>query len=305
MTAANSATISARDGHRLVLLAASPTAPLAAKALARHLNIPAGQALDRLTRGPGVLAEGLEPTQAAQLAALLMALGLRVRCYSGADPGTPRGLPDLSLQLASGADPLRMAQALAQVLGRDPAAVLADLYRPGGVILTTPQPELAERLRRLMRRQKGLQLASSCPDQAVYDLFGGNISTRPQRRDLGRHLRLLGLQPCHFSGALAAGLDRRMLDHLLHRFAPAGVFGLNRAFQRFDLFLTASREMGPRALRDFLTTRQVGGDTEALQAAPMRIDTGLSHSAARQFQGDYDLIGLETFARLQLPAQNP
>lgn len=297
--------ISACSGDRLTLLAASPTAPLAARALARHLNIPAGLALDRLTRGPGLLADGLEPAQAARLAALLMALGLRVRHDRGEGPTVARGLPDLSLQLAPGADRLRMAQALAQVLEQPLSDMLGALHRPGGVILTAPQPDVVDRLRRLMRRHKGLHLATSCPDQAVHDLFGGNTSTRPQRRDLGRHLRLLGLQPCPFSGALAAGLDRRTLDHLLRRFAPAGVFGLNRAFQRFDLFLTASRDMGPRALQDFLTTRQIDTDRLALDASPVRIDSGLSHAAARQFQSDYEMIGLDTFARLQALDQNP
>lgn len=291
------------DPLRVVLLAPAsmPLTTMAASVLERFLRLAPDQALARLQRAPGALAGGLSPHQAMRLATLLSVLGLRVR----AEPDTVAPRPtrfDVSLQAASGSDLGLLARALVATTGRSEASILQDLRFPGGVILRAPDDDMVEKLRRQLRKLKGLQLAICCPDAAEFDLFlrPGQCPDRP----LLRHLALLGLKPCRFSGALASGLNRQLLRHLTTRFGTR-VFGLERAFQRLDLYLTGQGTVAPLDLADFLATRHLGGgrlDTISL-VAPLRIETGLSYAAARQFQIDYEMIGLSTVARLAKPGR--
>ena len=289
---------------RVVLLAPAlvPVVAMAAALLARHLRLTPDQAMARLHCAPGSLAGGLSPERAARLATLLSVLGLRVRAEP--DTGAPLDSPrvDLCLQASPGSDLDALASGLAGMLQRPTAAIYLDLQQPGGVILRGPTDEDIEKLRRMLRKLKGLQLATCCPDAAEFDLFSrpGTCPDRP----LLRHLALLGLKPCRFSGALASGLNRQLRDHLTARFGHK-VFGLERAFQRLDLYLTGPGSMAPLDLADFLATRHLGGgrlDTISL-VAPLRIETGLSYTAARQFQTDYEMIGLSTVARLTQPGR--
>jgi len=292
---------------RLVLIAPVSTPHLAADLLAQHLGITAQQALRRLACVSGPLAEGLGQDAAQRLARLLAALGLRVRLEAGADQPVEAERLDVAVQ-ATGAEALPgVAHQVAAVLQRNVAAVRHDLTQPGGVILRRQSMDEIAQLRRGLRRAKGVQIATSCPDQAVHDLFA-----RPAARLTGalmRHLTTIGLTPCLFNGALASGLDRRTLDHVTARFGDQ-VFGLEQAFQRLDLYLSGASHISPLDLADFLATRSATCTRPDPLAPlrPLRIETGLSHAAARQFQTDYEMFGLHTFARLSsqvTPRENP
>ncbi|MGL6208200.1 MAG: hypothetical protein ACRC14_00015, partial [Paracoccaceae bacterium] len=282
---------------RLVLVAPATAPLLAAGLLAKHLAISPQTALRRLSCVTGALAEGLSQDKAGRLFNLLTALGLRVRVEAEGDARPMPAKFDLSLQAAVGDDSAVLSWALAQILQRSRDELLETLSRPGGIILRDRTEADLEYLRRATRRLKGLHMAISRRDQAVFDLFArraGRLSAA-----LLRHLTTLGLKPCLFNGALASGLDRQTMDHVMTRFGDS-VFGLERAFQRLDLYLSGSGSLTPLDVADFLATRVVGGvRAETLSPiAPLRIETGLSHTAARQFQIDYEMIGLQTFARL-------
>lgn len=280
---------------RLRLLCPPTSAALAAPLLSRHLSITVAEAMHRLARGPGPLAERLSRPHAERLAALLQTLGMRVEIESQHANATPRQI-DLSLQPSHGSDLRRLARGLALTLNLSEQRVLHDLRQPGGVILRAPDAGLVDRLRRAMRRLTGLQIATSARESAILDLFP---RTPTQSRALMRHLNLLGLTACPFNGALASGLDAKMVDHLTLRFGDQ-VVGLERAFQRLDLYLTGPGTMPPMDLADFLATRRHGtGQIETLSpTVPLRIETGLSYAAALQFQTDYEMIGLHTVANL-------
>lgn len=290
-------TVTVKNTVRLRLVCTPKIPALAAPIVARHLSIPLPDALHRLTRGPGPLADGLCEHAAARLADLLQTLGLRVVLEH--QTSVAHREIDIALQATPDSDLPQLADRLAKVLGRSMAETLEDLHRPGGVILRAPDAGQIDRLRRAMRRLKGLRIATSTPEKAVFDLFP---RTATQSRALMRHLALLGLTACPFNGALASGLDNRTVQHIALRFGDQ-VFGLERAFQRLDLYLTGSGTMSPIDLADFLATRHRGaGQIEALSpTVPLRVETGLSYAAARQFQTDYEMIGLHTVANLTRP----
>jgi hypothetical protein len=292
---------------RLLAPASIPILTMAAAVLARHLHLSESQALDRLQHAPGSLAGGLSADHARRLARILLVLGLRVRTEPETAAPLAEPCPDLSLQASAEADPNRLSHALAPLLLRDPHDILHDLQNPGGIILRGLGIGDVERFRQAVRRIKGLQLTTCCPDSAEFDLFS-RAGAVPDRALL-RHLGVLGLLPVRFNGALAGGLNRTLFDHLMKRFGRQ-VFGLERSFQRLDLFLTGPGDMAPLDLADFLATRHLGGGRVVTisMVAPLRIETGLSYGAARQFQTDYEMIGLSTVARLthpDRPAQNP
>jgi len=291
------AVVTVKNSVRLRLVCTPKIPALAAPIVAQHLSIPLQDALHRLARGPGPLADGLSAQPAARLANLLQTLGLRV-VVEHQTTAAHREI-DIALQAMPDSDLAELVRRLATELGRTPGQTLAELNRPGGVILRAPDVAQIDRLRRLMRRVKGLRIATSTPETAVFDLFP---STATQSRALMRHLALLGLTACPFNGALASGLDSRTVLHLTKRFGDQ-VFGLERAFQRLDLYLTGTGTMSPIDLADFLATRHQGaGQIEALSpTVPLRVETGLSHAAARQFQTDYEMIGLHTVANLTRP----
>jgi len=292
--------LSIPDPVRLILLAPAPAPRLAVALLCRNLAITPDQALHRLGQTAGPLACGLRRSEASRLAALLSVLGLRVRLERDDLPAAAGPLVDLSLQPAAGIPLAALARCLADLLDRSDGTLLADLQRPGGVIVPRCPAGQVERIRRGTRRIKGLLIAQVCPDQALHDLFA-----RPGARLSGglmRHLALLGLRPCPFNAALASGVDRRTRDHVTARFGDA-VFGLEQSFQRLDLYVSGSGGLSALELSDFLATRRSMGCGPAGQPpfAPQQIETGLSHADARQFQRDYDTIGLQTLARISQP----
>jgi hypothetical protein len=294
-----SAALSPRNALRITMVAPSAHASLAAGLLVSHLGLSAARAAQLLNAAPSVLAESLPARAAQRLASLLLALGVPVR-LDPATGGPSAGPVELSVQAIGPVEPA--AERLAGHLGQSADALAAALAGPGGLVLALPC-DVAEPLRRTLRREAGLRVTLSIPETATYDLFG-QILGQPGHQGLLSLLQRLGLRPCGFSGALASGLDHRMARHVLARFPHAGIVALNRDFQRFDLFLTGVGGVGLQDLADFLATRGQPSlaRLKSLSAAnPLRVETGLIRAAARQFQADYAAIGLETRLRLSLP----
>lgn len=226
---------------------------------------------------------------ARRLTAMLSALGLKVR-LDETPPDAPVAMA-IRPEIWASRDDL-VAPLSAQIDMR-PDAVATALSQPGGLILTGLSPTEAERLRRTLRRIRGLAVSLSDPATATYDLF----ALTPPPAALLRHLRLLGQLGDPLTGALAAGLDQRLCRHLTKRFDMGGLLFLDRAFQRFDILLTGTGRWVSTELADFLTGRTalprarfetISPDT------PIRIELGLTRTAARHFHADYAALGLET-----------
>lgn len=288
------AAVQTQEMLRLTLVAASDHAPLAAGLLTAHLGLSPLDAAYRLASAPSVLAEAAPVALVQRLAVLLTALGLAVRAEAAGDGAAP--LLDVAVQAVSGTA-VHLPR-LARILGLPPETVLAGLAAPEGLVLPRTPAEV-QVLRHGLRREKGLRIVVSDPATAVHDLFLAG----PVPQGLAVALLRLGLGRCTFSGAVAGAIDRRMAANLVARFGAAGLFAMNRDFQRFDLFLTAARGVPLAQLADFLATRspQPRARLEVLSPAlPVQVETGLARTVARQFAADYAAIGLETRLRLSL-----
>lgn len=291
--------LSSTSKLRLVLVSTGPTAHVAVASLVQHLGLSAATALARLTVAPSVLAEGIAPDVARDLAGLLRALGLRVR-LDGAPEGDAR--LDLSIQLSAPVRIQRTIRIVAEQTGISPVDVDMRLGEPGGLVLSGLRPTESGRLRRVLERSSNLVVIESDPASAVYDAFLKGAKASP---DLTDRLRLMGAQPDPITGAVAAGLDLPLCQHLRNRVEQGNMIVLDRAFQRYDLFLSRVTGWVTQDLADFLVARtglprcrfEVISDD-----MPLRIETGLTHAAARQFRADYASIGLHTFLALTASA---
>lgn len=261
---------------------------LAAPIVAIHLAISQTDAAAQLRQGQVLMANG---RAAARLVPLLQALGFAPRIVSD-------GPVDIALQVAEPQDVALLVPALARVLQRDEAAVQAALRQPGGIVLhDLTQPQTAD-LRQRLRPLRGLRLTEA---SGLSDLFAIAPLDRTDRRAFSRHLAVLGLVPCRFTGALATGLSAVQVAQLRARFDDAGLRAVNRAFQRFDLFLTGTEGLPAEEVVAFLSTRAdlSGALVEGVTPlTPLQIEHGLTRASAIQFRADYAAIGLETCARL-------
>lgn len=225
----------------------------------------------------------------ARVVAMLQALGVTVRLD---DPAVDAPLA-LSARPEIWAKREDLAAPLAPLVGLPVGQVTAALASPGGLVLPAMPPQEAERLRRAIRRIRGLSVTLSDPSTAIYDLFA--LAGPPAA--LTHHLRLIGQTGDGMTGALAAGLDRRLCQHLGKRFAAPGLMFIDRAFQRFDILLTGTGRWVSAELADFLTGRTAlpRARFETISPEnPIRIEVGLTRTAAIQFHADYAAIGLET-----------
>lgn len=297
--------LSSSSRLRLVLVSTGPNAHLAAGVLARHLGETPEAALARLSQAPSVLAEAIDPDLARNLADLLRSFGLRVRLDALQGPAAT---VDLSIQLAM---PVRMARTIrivAEQTGLAAEDVALRLDRPGGVILTGLSRAEVDRMRVRLDRVPSLNIIESDPASAVYDVF---LPDDHPDEALADRLRMMGAEPDPITNAIAAGLDRALCDHLQRRVPDAGMLVLDRAFQRYDLYLARATGWVTQDLADFLVARTglPRSRFEVLsERLPLRIELGLPHAAARQFRADYASIGLHTFlvlAGLVQTADNP
>lgn len=257
----------------------------------QHLDLTERIALERLSSAPSVLADGLDAVTAGRLANLLRSFGLRVRVDSGTGKDA---LVDLSIQLAM---PLRVQRTVRLIMAETGLAapdIAKALAGPGGLVLAGLRSDEVARLQQSLGRANSLVLIESDPASAVYDVF---LPDRTADEALSERLRMMGAEADPITGAVATGLDRALCRHLVQRFPDAGLIALDRAFQRFDLYLTRVTGWVTRDLADFLVARTglPRSRFEVLsQGEPLRIELGLTHAAARQFRADYATIGLHT-----------
>ncbi len=278
----------------LHLTAPSAAVELAAPVLAAHLGISLGSARHRLTSSAGPIAHRLPPQAAQLLFALLSALGLNLRLRPDDDLAS---FGDLSIQKSVWAQPDRTARRLANVLGRDPADMDRALTQPGGLVLKDLSVGRMREIELRLASVRGLILLRSDRDSALYDIF-------PTRHmDLGTQGRLLAATgarlfgPDPLTGAIAAGLAATEKDRILAELPDLGLIALDRAVQRFDLYLTGVTGWVTRDLADFLVARtaQPRARFEVISPAePILLDHGLTHDILRQFCADYAAIGLFT-----------
>jgi hypothetical protein len=285
---------------RLILAASAPQAVLAAGAVAPLLGLAAAAVASRLAEAPGELAR-LPCGPARRAAALLACFGLRVRLEPAIGPARPADPPrfDLALQPRRSGSAEDCVRPLALALGLCAEAVRCGLAGPEGLVLRgLDWPQVAE-WRRRFAGLAPLRLTVSDPAGATFDLLPqGRPGDPAQALALPRHLRRLGIGPCPVTGAVGAGLDQTLRDHVLARFPRAGVIAVNRDFQRFDLVLADPPACLPEEIARFLAIRgrpviaESAGDTQ-----PMRLECALPRADALAFQADYAAIGLPT--RLQ------
>lgn len=240
-----------------------------------------------------MLADGLDQGTAGRLADLLRSFGLRV-LVDGGHGSAVLPVVDVAIQQIV---PLRVQwtiRLVSEETGLEREVVARSLVQPGGLVLTGLSPDEAMRLQATLGRLPSLSLSVSDPASAVYDVF---LRDGVAGTGLSERLRVMGAEPDPITGAIAAGLNGALCRHLVQHFPDLGLVVLDRAFQRFDLYLTKVTGWVTRDLADFLAAR-TGLPRSRFEVVsdgvPLRIELGLTHAAARQFRADYATIGLQT-----------
>lgn len=270
----------------LAVTAPAAAIDLAAPSLARYLHLSEPEAKALLASGRLRLGH-----DAAPLKSLLRALGIALQ---------PVAQTRLALALFAAVPDAAMVAAVSAVLPAE-TALTTGLAQFGGVILPELMPAEADMLRQRLRRVAGLSVTASDPVRATYDVFACLPIDAASRRALSAHLALAGLAARRYNGALASDLHQAQAQQIMARFADCGLIALDRAFQRYDLYLTGIGTLSPQDVAEFLATRTdlSGAMLECVTPLnPLRIERGLSRSAAHMFCADYAAIGLETCARL-------
>lgn len=295
---------------RVVLDASSPRGVLAAEVLAAEAGLTLAEAARRLSDAPCDLSAGLSAGRARRLVRSLSLFGLRTHVEPVDGPRQRPALRfDLALQWVCPTESRAVIDTLAAELGRPSETVAQDFSSPTGLLVEGLDWSAVSVWRQTVQRVRGLRLVVSDPQAALYDLLPSRDEADSlQAVALLVHLRRLGIAPCPLTGAVGAGLDHVMRDHVRRRFPQAGFMPVNRDFQRFDLLLTGVSGLDAGEIEGFLRTR--GGLGRALDrnpdastgpSDPLRIECALGRADALAFQSDYAAIGIETRLRLVWP----
>lgn len=277
----------------LRLLAVAPAAHKVLGFVAQQLRLPHATVADLVQRAPCVLPISANDADVSRIRDMLMTVGLRVERVD--DPGDA-----LNLTLFADVCPPRddLVAAVAQILDHSAQEVRAALFSPFGLTLALADPASVTQLARKLRRIGNLTVVQSTPATSTYDVFSGTHLPS----GLVAHLRFLGLIEDPVTQAIGSGLDHRMVRHLQRLFPAACI--LDRAVQRFDLWLVRSVDWQADDLADFLMARtglpRVRFDTVSTQN-PIRIETALPRQSALRFRADYAAMGLQTCLCLTQP----
>lgn len=289
----------AEDAVQVALLSSGTHAGLARGLLRQHFGLNSAEAEALLIRGRGVIAKAVSRAEARAALPVLAALGLQVAILPlDAEPAVERF--DLSVRLKDQEAIFAARQALRRLgWGMDAASV--DFRGPAGLEITGLARAKAEDYAAAMRAVPGVGVTLSAQSTAMYDLFG---PTRGLGADMARvlkHISVLSCSALDHCPPIAVDLDRRMMAYLLARFPSAGLIGVNQAFQRYHLTLTGLGNISKKDLTDFLATRGYAA-AEAAKAlssrSGLRLETGLTRAAAKQFIADYAMIGMTVRADL-------
>jgi hypothetical protein len=135
----------------------------------------------------------------------------------------------------------------------------------------------------------------------VYDLFAETRLSAINHAEVRRQLRLMGCRIGGFGDAIGMELERRVLDRILAQLPGLGLFGVDRAFQRYELLVTGKGTLSEQEFADFMTSHPAAGPVDPrklMMSLPLTLENWLTRPAAGQFLGDYRLIGIQTMTRL-------
>lgn len=289
----------AEDAVEVVLLARGRHPAIAAGLVAQHFGMTEPEAEALLESGHGVITPQMPVAEVRRILPLLATMGVHAALRTPQDQPVARSF-DLSLRLL---DTNALANVVIVLNGLGVAcAMKASVFAaPAGLELNDLSEGRAKGLASALRKLAGLQVTLSRRADALYDIFVRQDGTGADLAPLRHHLSLLGCGATGPGAALATGLNRHILDHVLARFSNGGLCGVNQAFQRYDLRLVGRGRLSLQELQDFLSTRGVGPAEAQLAFASvrgLRVETGLSRAAASQFLSDYASIGLPVRAEL-------
>lgn len=270
----------------LRLLSVSPAARNALDFVSAQLRLPAAIVADLMQRAPCVLPVQAEADDLSRIRAMLLSVGLRVECLDDASDAISLTL------LADDPDSLEdLALAVARALHRDQLTVRTALAHPCGLTVVPEGAEPVAALLRRLRRIPQLTVVQAVPADATYDVFAG----RHLPSGLPAHLRFLGILEDPVTQAIGAALDHRLVQHIRRRYPSACI--LDRAVQRFDLWLVQPMDWTADDLADFLMVRTGlprGRFDTVSRDNPIRLETSLPRQSALRFRADYAAIGLKT-----------
>ncbi len=269
--------------------------------LARHFGMKPAEADALLNHGFGVISAEMPRASAAAAVPVLTALGLQVALLpKNVEPAV--ALFDLSIRLKH-ADAIHLVRSTLARLGWTGNVALEDFRGPAGFEIDGLPRAKADDYLAALRVLRGVSATLSAQSSAIYDVFAPSTGLGTDMAQILRHLSVMACSAKDHCPQIAVSLDRHMLKCLLARFPNAGLIGVNQAFQRYHLTLTASGRISIQELADFLATRgcSVAEMNEAVASRRgFRLESGLTRTAAKQFVADYAMIGMTVRADLVL-----
>lgn len=289
----------ADDEVQVSLLANSGSGGLAADVLAERFDVTLQYAEHVLEQGYGLLSPRFARSKARAALPLLSALGLRV-ALQPVESMPPDEYGDVSIRLREVSQAPRLVVALERMLGLT-GLNAASFDGPQGYVITDLSPARAEWLCNALRPLTGVICGLSEHQTAFYDLFADRKLSPTDHAEVRHQLRLMGCGLGGFGDAVGVGLERRALDRILAQFPRLGLFGVDRAFQRYELLVVGKGALSGQEFADFMMSRPA---TQAIQprklmdSLPLRLENWLTRPAAEQFLGDYGSIGIQAETRL-------
>ncbi len=284
---------------QLSLLAASGHVGLAAEMLSSRFGLSMQYAENVLEQGYGLLIARLCNDEARQAVSLLSAMGLSVMVQP-VEAMPPDEHCDVSIRMSDPWIAPKLIVALERLLGLT-GLEPASFDGPEGLVVPSLSPARAEWLCAALRLLPHVQAVASDHQTARYDLFAEHELAEPVFGAVRDHLRLLGCAGTGFGDALASGLERRALERVLAQFPNTGLFGVNQAFQRYELLIIGKGSLSVAEFGDFLMTRPAARGIPArllIRSLPLLVESWLTRRAAQQFLADYSAIGMHAITRL-------
>ena len=289
----------ADEDVQVSLLATSGFGGLAATVLSERFGVTLQYAESVLEQGYGLLCPRLGRAKAREVLPLLSALGLRV-ALQPVESMPPDEFSDVSIRLRDVRNAPRLVVGLERMLGLT-GLNAASFDGPQGYVIKDLSPARAEWLCNALRQLNGVFCAISEHQTAFYDLFADRALSDTNHAEVKRQLRLMGCGIGGFGDAVGLGLERRVLDRMLAQFPKLGLFGVDRAFQRYELLVTGKGALTGQEFADFMMSRpatQAIQPRKLMEALPLRLENWLTRPAAEQFLGDYGSIGIQAVTRL-------
>lgn len=287
------------DDVQMSLLASSGHAGLAAEMLTERLGLSRQYAESVLEQGYGLLSPRMGLVQARAVLPLLATFGLRV-ALQPVEAMPPDEFCNISIRVTDSRHTPQLVARLEQMTGTT-GLNAASFNTASGLVLADLSLAMAEAICANVTQLIGVQAVMSEHLTARFDLFTQSDLSEKDDAEIRRHLRLLGAATGGFGDAVGSGLERRVLERVLARFANLDLVGVNQVFQRHELLIVGKGALSLQEFADFLMTRPAAQwipMRNLLDLLPMRVESCLTRSAAKQFLADYSAIGIEAITRL-------